>query len=621
MFSRDRTRGSSERGLPLGTRLRHAGGDSSCVRIWIGDHLPGPTAKPWDLVVLTTALAPDAGGFSAKHVVMPFAGERTFRSQTKEALETARVLASKSPECQGLPLLDLFLTPLADAVLQLIVGLDLFARARSLCGSSPAEIVLEGKSLCCRAFAEAVYAESRWRVHDRVPTRAGFPQGATARLRKVHSLVSSTPLQLLPKELILFIIERYDRQYKVRRSWSALRTHHPPAPGRSWGLSTYENYTNALVAYEAQPGLNAGGRYAYLIGNHSAERVLSKRDHDVWHLWDFSPRRNDLPPFRDLPIVSLSEGDIPLAVGRLLEDVQPMAFLKQPRYVRQFMLELSMLASFFEAASPSCFVTANQYSPLERAGLILARDRGIRTVQFMHGVLEKYYLFDSILSDEFIVTGPFWKDLLPPGERAKCSISSRISACEVDSSGREISDASRCRSESWTDLDASAPIVTWFTGPIGLVPFATTKELAHIAKALLESLLRCPEAAMVVRVHPAEQLGDYHRLIGMTARSLGLSWSELGVRIHFSQRTPIRPLAERSSVAFMYLSTTFTECLAAGVPVISPGWHHFAISETLERCGVFIRPPTLAMLTELIVKGLRGTLSYQPTVSPNEFLS
>jgi hypothetical protein len=100
-----------------------------------------------------------------------------------------------------------------------------------------------------------------------------------------------------------------------------------------------------------------------------------------------------------------------------------------------------------------------------------------------------------------------------------------------------------------------------------------------------------------------EKISSYQQRVGELQQELGIT-----AEISYSQGPGAEEALARSSVAVLYFSTMFLDCLRHGIPIVSFGWHWFPNKRRFEEEGIFNFARDLQDLEALITQGVEGTL-------------
>jgi capsule polysaccharide modification protein KpsS len=146
----------------------------------------------------------------------------------------------------------------------------------------------------------------------------------------------------------------------------------------------------------------------------------------------------------------------------------------------------------------------------------------------------------------------------------------------------------------------------FITSPVEVEPRYDSREIPEILSVLLRKASGSGRK-LVVRVHPTENVSTYRALIDEQLQGL-----DPKPDVSFSQRTPIDSVVRSAAVVVLFNSTVFLNCLAAGAPMISPGWHDFPFKDEYIQEKVFNFANDLKHLAVLVQKGLNGELEYRP---------
>ncbi len=235
-----------------------------------------------------------------------------------------------------------------------------------------------------------------------------------------------------------------------------------------------------------------------------------------------------------------------------------------------------------EATRPETIVVGN--AAFERPLLLLAKRAGIPTVMLQHGVVHPYYRVLDQPVDHFLVRGDFFRECLGDALKRKAMVLDVPDWTPPSQNGQRGSD------------------ILFITSPVEVEARADFREVGEIVSILLKTASECG-ARLVIRVHPTESVARYRAIVDNITTTVDPKPTVL-----FSHQTPMAPVLETAAVVVLYHSTVFLECLAAGVPMVSPGWHDFPFKDRYVEENVFNFADDLGDLEKMVVKGLHGEL-------------
>ena len=235
-----------------------------------------------------------------------------------------------------------------------------------------------------------------------------------------------------------------------------------------------------------------------------------------------------------------------------------------------------------EATHPEMIVVGN--AAFERPLLLLAKQAGIPTIMLQHGVVHPYYRVLDQPVDHFLVRGGFFRDCLGDALKRKATV-------------LDVPD--------WTPPEQNrqrGSDILFITSPVEVEARADFREVPEIISILLKKASECG-ARVVIRVHPTESVARYRAIVEQILETL-----DPKPTVIFSHQTPMAPVLETAAVVVLFHSTVFLECLAAGVPMVSPGWHDFPFKDRYVEEDVFNFANDLEDLGTMVLKCLRGEL-------------
>lgn len=332
-------------------------------------------------------------------------------------------------------------------------------------------------------------------------------------------------------------LEVADRRFAIR---SMTRRRHPRLRGGVWAFSSYVNFSSALAAHAEAKAAN------WLVnGRGAASRVPP--DADRRFLWEFGPpagRGSHAPTERAAKdLVGAVERPARAIVSHLVDRTLP-----------NVLAEIDCFFGFFEAVTPECVWTANQWGS-ESAILQVARAEGCPTVQVQHGVLEEYYATAPLRSDRFIVWGAAWREALLAEERE----------------GVEVRDPRPLASVSVRNGTSA----TFFSQPMtGTAQVNSSVYMREAIRTL--STIAAAGVPVMIRPHPRDSVETWRRAIARWGIPSNL---ELDVGGSLDE------VLGRTRVAVTVSSTVLLECLRHGIPVVSLDFFPVAWRGMLSREG------------------------------------
>ena len=218
--------------------------------------------------------------------------------------------------------------------------------------------------------------------------------------------------------------------------------------------------------------------------------------------------------------------------------------------------------TYLDRARPSLILMANQWG-IEGWFTRVARRRGIPVVQAMHGVLGGYlYTQTPVLSDILVTFGEFWRLLWPMEEQGKIVV--------YNPPGYPPHPPSR---------GLPRMRLTYFSWPLSLLSEYNFHEFTDAFVDMFLRLIEVHGCTITIRAHPLEDLTE-----------LAQRWTSrrgpIPPMVKFSKEEPLDQILAATDVALMFRSTVMLNCIAAGIPVVMPGWIDYGWNKALEevRC-------------------------------------
>ena len=276
--------------------------------------------------------------------------------------------------------------------------------------------------------------------------------------------------------------------------------------GGWWFYSTAYTFTNIGLAYEPhlpQP-------FQYLIdSSETGDAPLRERGREYFDVYAWAsasdlPGKSALDDLRQCLLEQMNavqlEGDYAVARTALLQSDAFRTYLR--RILPLTCFHSRIFAKFLDEVSPELVVVGN--AAFEGPLLQLARARGIPTVLLQHGILGDYYQLMDQPADTLVVRGEFWKEFVAERMRSCTRVlnvpSEKAPACAIHKHDGKIL--------FLTSVDA-----------------ALTHTHESDLRDILTRLLRVSETshrALVVRVHPMEQIGYYRNIAEKLCAELNL---------------------------------------------------------------------------------------------------
>jgi hypothetical protein len=365
---------------------------------------------------------------------------------------------------------------------------------------------------------------------------------------------------------------------------------HAPQGG-IWFYSTAYNYTRIALEYD---------RYCPQPMNFVVEdaetggKLLSELDREFYVLYAWS-RASDIP----------SRSESRELAGRIKNAFESVPLSKEESRLRNVLLRSEWWTLFVkrrlpfllfheravrrwrDSVAPDMLIVGN--AGWERAALS-RNTKEIPSVLLQHGIMHWVYAVADQPVSSFLIRGEFFARALNEKLRRKAVICNypedQRSATKNDpSSGRNI---------------------LFITTPYQVPPLFHRYDLREIMRSLLR-VSSCLGRPLVIRVHPLEKIADYERLVSDLQRERGFHTDVI-----YSQGPGIENVLTQSSVAVLFFSTMFLDCLRHGLPIISFGWHWFPNKRQFEEEKLFNFAADLQHLEQLVQDALDGKLPSRP---------
>ena len=210
-----------------------------------------------------------------------------------------------------------------------------------------------------------------------------------------------------------------------------------------------------------------------------------------------------------------------------------------------------VLQRWRHSVGPEMLVVGN--AGWERALLLNQNADRIPTVLLQHGVMHWTYAVTDEPVDTFLLRGRFFQRVINDRLRRKTAVQN---IPETAPSSTQLSSSVR-------------DSILFITAPYNVPEFFHLEDLRDIVRSLLR-VAHSTRRGLVMRVHPTETVESYRQLVGELSRELGIS-----VQVTYSQGPGAEEVLARSSVAVLFFSTMFLDCLRHGIPIVGFGWHWF----------------------------------------------
>jgi hypothetical protein len=243
-----------------------------------------------------------------------------------------------------------------------------------------------------------------------------------------------------------------------------------------------------------------------------------------------------------------------------------------------------VLQRWRQSVRPEMLVVGN--AGWERALLQNQGADRIPTVLLQHGVMHWTYGVTDEPVDVFLLRGTFFQRV----------INDRLRRKTVVQNVPEAVPSSTLSSSSVRDS------ILFITAPYNVPEFFHLQDLRDILRSLLRVSHRT-RRPLLMRVHPTETIDSYRQLVGELEKELGFN-----PEVSYSQGPGAEEVLARSSVAVLFFSTMFLDCLRHGIPIVSFGWHWFPNKNRFLEEGVFNFASSLSHLEALVVEGIESRL-------------
>jgi hypothetical protein len=359
--------------------------------------------------------------------------------------------------------------------------------------------------------------------------------------------------------------------------------------GGIWFYSTAYNYTKIGLEYEPylpQP-MN------YLVEDPATGGKRLRELGREWHPLYAWARLSDIPSpltvrsmgkkfTAAISTLPLSETDSALRTV-LLKSEWWHLFIT--RWLPFLIFNGRVLQRWYASVAPEMLVVGNAGD--ERVLLMHEDVKHIPVVMLQHGIMHWVYGVTDEPVDVFLLRGPFFQRCLNERLRRKTVILNfpqNPKPCVPN------------------QLEKARDSILFITAPYDIPELFHPEDLRDI----LRSLLRVSHAVrrrLVIRVHPMDKISSYQQRVAELQQELGTI-----VEVGYSQGPGAEEALARSSVAVLYFSTMFLDCLRHGIPIVSFGWHWFPNKRRFEEERIFNFARDLQNFEALIRQGVEGTL-------------
>jgi hypothetical protein len=254
------------------------------------------------------------------------------------------------------------------------------------------------------------------------------------------------------------------------------------------------------------------------------------------------------------------------------------------------------LRRWCDAVAPEMLVVGN--AGWERSLLQSPIAQRIPSLMLQHGIMHRVYAVADQPVTYFLIRGKFFLNLLNERLRQKTII------CNHPERTAPISDRH----------SSSRRGILFITMPYEVAPLFHRADLRDILRCLLRVSYHSGRQ-LLIRVHPLESTSSYQELVSEIQRESGLR-SE----VIYSQGPGSEDILARSSVAILFFSTMFLDCMRHGIPIVSLNWHWFPNKEHFKHAGIFNFASDLRDLERLVQRAIEGQLPSR-LASLSEFLA
>jgi hypothetical protein len=370
--------------------------------------------------------------------------------------------------------------------------------------------------------------------------------------------------------------------------------------GGIWFYSTAYNCTNIALEYEPY----FPHKMNFLVEDAATGgKRLSELGRDAFVLYAWS-RATDIPSISEIRRMGEKTTEV-VASAPLTgnESLLRMALLKSEWWDR-FMKRTLPFALFHEralqrwcdAVGPEMLVVGN--AGWERSLLQSKAAESITSLMLQHGIMHWVYAVADQPVTHFLIRGRFFQNLVNDRLRQKTILGNYPQKIEPASP---------------RDGKAGGGIL-FITMPYDIAPLFHRADLRDILSCLLRVSCNL-KRQLLIRVHPMESISSYRQLVSELQRELGLRYEVI-----YSQGPGAEEILARSSVAILYFSTMFLDCLGRSIPIISPDWHWFPNKRHFKQAAIFNFASDLSDLERLIQQGINGLLAPRRT-SLEDFLA
>jgi len=374
----------------------------------------------------------------------------------------------------------------------------------------------------------------------------------------------------------------------------------PNAPrGGIWFYSTAYTFTKIALEYDRYFPQKVNFLVEDSGTGGKALAEISRESH-VLYAW---ARASDIPSPAEVARIGKSITETVASLSLTTDEAELRTTLLNSEWWDHFMKRVLRFLIFHErvlrrwcdAIRPEMLVVGN--AGWERALLESALVKHVPSVMLQHGIMHWVYAAADQPVTYFLVRGKFFQNLVNENLRK------RLILCNYPQVGPI----------SQTQGDSRRGIL-FITMPYKVVPLCHQGDLQDILSCLLR-VSHHSQRPLFVRVHPLERISFYRKLVSEIEERLGFH-----CEVVYSQGPGAEDLLGRSSVAILFFSTMFLDCLRYGIPIVSPDWHWFANKRHFREAGIFHFASDLRHLEQLVGEGIDGRLPSR-SGSLDEFLA
>jgi hypothetical protein len=360
------------------------------------------------------------------------------------------------------------------------------------------------------------------------------------------------------KSLAWDVVNKFDGRYAFRQKLWKTRTTKRDGGKRVIFFSSYLNNSKALS--NLQPYMPFPVHW--VLNTYSAKMGVKTSSDEVNWLWAFGFGNGNIEFKRDKLLQEDEDNDdndkqwlSEKPLWRTWNDILLPGFMRLNQSVKSCLNELK----------PKLVAVANQGSGIEGLFTYHAKDRGIPTLQILHGILSDHWInYCPIQTDFLIVPGEFWRHLWPEKEQKKIIVFNPLGHF------------TRIKRENTT----GKKIITFFSWPLHYT--YNYSEFINGFIRLLYNMIHDLGIHVIVRFHPLENPIDFKK-------GWERIYGKMSVNLQFSKYEPLNEVLAQTDVALMYRSTVMLNCMINNIPVIMPGWVDFSWKQALDNVpNVFV---------------------------------